>query len=148
MTGHVDINEFARRLGSSSAQIMQQMQTLAKAGFLKKVGGGFAITEKGKDILKATKVVPSNMRFDFYLTIGQPAGVYAASVKEFHDVVSAVSTISLQFHLYRGDFENWFQNVIGDAGFADEFVKIKATGLKDEELRRAIVKALELRYRF
>ena len=148
MTGHVDISEFARRLGSSSDQIIQQMQTLAKDGFLKKVGGGFAVTEKGKGILKATKIVPSNMRFDFYLAIGQPVGISAGSVKEFHDVASTVNTISLEFHLYRGDFENWFQTVIGDTGFADELAKLKKTNLKDEELRKAIVKAVELRYRF
>jgi predicted transcriptional regulator len=146
MTGRVDMNEFAKKMGLTSSQIMQHMQELAKEGFLKKVGGGFAITEKGKMALKAATPVPGNMRFNFYLAIGQPAGVSAGSVLEFHDLVLKVDLVSLEFHLGRGDFENWFRTAVVDAGFADELAKIKKTDLKGEDLRKAIAKAAEARY--
>lgn len=148
MTGRVDMNEFAKKMGLTSSQIIEEMQQLTKEGFLKKVGGGFALTEKGRIALKGSASVPWNMRFNFYTAIDQPTGVSAGSIKEFHDLSLKVNAASLEFHLYRDDFENWFKNAAGDAGFADEFVKIKKTGLKDEELRKAIAKATEARYGF
>ena len=72
MTGHVDMSEFAKKTGLTSTQIAQDMQSLAKDGYLKKVGGGFTITAKGKDALKATAVLPSNLRFEFYLLFVNP----------------------------------------------------------------------------
>ena len=146
MTGHVDINEFAKKTGSASNKIVQHMQELAKEGFLKKVGGGFTITEKGKKTLKAFTPLPANMRFNFYIAIGQPTGKSAGSVKEFHDLVLDVNVASLEFHLERGDFENWFRTAVGDEGLADDLAKKREKGLREEELRKLIVKAAEDRY--
>ena len=146
MTGRTDINEFAKKMGLTSNQIMLQMKVLAKEGSLKKVGGGFAITEKGKTAIKAHALVPWNMRFTFYLAIGQPTGVSAGSIKEFHELALKVNAASLEFHLGRGDFENWYRTAAGDAGFADELAKMKKTTLKGEELRKAIAQAAETRY--
>jgi hypothetical protein len=147
MTSRIDMTEFSKKMGLTTNQIMLQMQALAKDGFLKKVGGGFGITEKGKIAVKAYAPVPWDMRFNFYLAIGQPAGVSAGSIKEFHDLALKVDAASLEFHLGRDDFENWFRNAAGDAGFADEFVKMKKGGvLKGEDLRKTIAKATETRY--
>ena len=148
MTGRVDMNEFAKKMGLTSSQIMQHMQELAKEGFLKKVGGGFAITEKGKTALKAAAPVPGNMRFNFYTAIGQPTGMSAETIREFHDLVLKVNVTTLEFHLGRDDFENWFRMAVVDAGFADELAKMKKMDLKGEDLRKAIVKAAEARYSF
>jgi hypothetical protein len=146
MTGHVDMNEFAKKTGLPPGQILQHMQALAKEGFLKKVGAGFALTEKGKTALKAVTPVPWNMRFNFYFAIDQPTGVSAGSVKEFIDLASNVKTDSLEFHVSRGDFENWFRTAVVDAGFAEELARIKKKGLKGEELRKALIKAAEAKY--
>ena len=146
MTGRVDMNEFAKKMGLTSSQIMQHMQELAQEGFLKKVGGGFAITEKGKNALKVAAPVPGNMRFNFYIAIGQPTGMSAETIREFHDLVLKVDVASLEFHLGRGDFENWFRLAVVDAGFADELVKMKKTDLKGNDLRKAIAKAAEAKY--
>jgi hypothetical protein len=146
MTGHIDSSEFAKKTGLTTSQIAQHMQALAIGGFLKKVGGGYTLTEKGKNALKATTPVPWNMRFNFYIGIGQPTGVSAGSVKEFHDSVSTVNSVSLEFHLHRGDFENWFQSAVGDTAFAQELAKIRKMELKDEALRKALLKAIESIY--
>ncbi len=146
MTDRIDMNEFAKRIGLTSSQILQHMHELTKEGFLRKVGGGFAITEKGRNALKATTAVPWNMRFNFYLALDQPTGVSAGIIKEFHDLTLKVNEVSLEFHLNRGDFENWFRSATGDPGFADELAKIKKTELTGEDLRKAIAKAAELRY--
>jgi hypothetical protein len=146
MTSRVDMNEFAKKMGLTSSQIMQNMQELSKEGLLKKVGGGFAITEKGKTALKVAAPIPGNMRFNFYIAIGQPTGMSAETIREFYDFVLKVDVASLEFHLGRGDFENWFRIAVGDAEFADELAKTKKTSLKGEDLRKAIAKAAEARY--
>ncbi len=148
MTGHVDMIEFANKTGLTSSQIGENMQVLAKQGFLRKVGGGFTITEKGKKALKAFVSLPVNMRFNFYFAVGNPMGVSAGSVKEFHTLVSKLNVVSVEFHLVRGDFENWFRTAVGDAAVADELAKIKKADLKGEDLRKAVVKALESKYAF
>ncbi len=146
MTGHVDIKDFAKKTGLTASQIAEHMQALAKEGFLRRVGAGYSLTDKGKTAIKAASPVAWNMRFNFYIGIGQPTGVSAGSVKEFHDLASSVNSVSLEFHLYRGDFENWFRSTVGDTTFADELVKIGKTEVKGEDLRKAIAKAIEERY--
>jgi hypothetical protein len=146
MTGHVDMNEFAKKTGLTSNQIAQDMQALAKDGFLKKVGAGLTITPKGKEALKTVAPLPANLRFEFYLAVGQPTCISAGSIKEFHDEAQKVNVASLEFHLGRDDFENWFRSALGDASMADEFVKIKKTELKGEDLKVAISKAVKAKY--
>jgi len=146
VTGRMDINEFARKIGLTPNQTMEQVQELVKAGFVKKVGSGYGMTEKGKAALKAVAPVPANMEFHFYLGIGQPAGMSAASIKEFYDAVRKVDAASLEFHLYRGDFENWIRTVVNDATYADELAHMKKSELKGENLRKEIAKAAEARY--
>lgn len=148
MTTRTDTNSFAQKVDLTSAQLMHHMHELVKLGYLKKVGeGGFAMTEKGKKILKATKPLAENLKFQFYIALGQPTNLHACSVKEFSDQVLKVDTVSLEFHLYRGDFENWFQTAVGDKAFAEELVKLKKN-LRGEELRKALTKALEAEFSF
>ena len=140
------MNEFAHKMDLTPNQILQDMQDLAKEGFLKKVGGGYAITEKGKTALKVVAPVPEGKRFQFYNSLGNPTGLSAGSVKEFRDAALKVDADSLEFHLYRGDFENWFRTTLNDEVFADELATIKKTDLKGEELKKAIAKATNLKY--
>jgi hypothetical protein len=146
MTGHVDMNEFAKKTGLTSTQIAQDMQALAKDGFLKKVGGGLTITAKGKAAIKAVAALPENLRFEFYFALGQPACLSVGSIKEFHEAAGKVDVVSLEFHLGRGDFENWFRIAVGDLSLADDFAKIQKTELKGEDLKTAISEALEAKY--
>lgn len=146
MTARIDTNEFSRKLELTPTELMQHMQQMAKEGLLKKVSGGFALTEKAKIALKVSSPVSGNMRFNFYTALDQPMCVSAGSVKEFYDLALKVNEASLEFHLCRGDFENWFSAAVGDSVFAAELAKIKKRNLKGEDLRKAIVKGLEARY--
>ncbi len=146
MTTRTDMNEFAKKLGLSSTQIMQQMQELAKEGYLKKVGSGFSITNKGKTTLKAATPVHENQKFQFYLALGKPTNFYALTVEEFRDGTLKVDAASLEFHFSRGDFENWFRTSIGEPLFADELAKVGKMNLRGEELRKAVLKALDVKF--
>src|SRR3990170_6961501 len=84
VTGRVDMNEFARRIGLAPNQVTEQIQELAKVGFVKKVGAGYGITEKGKTVLKAVKPVPGGMEFHFYVGIGQPTSWSSRTMQEFY----------------------------------------------------------------
>lgn len=146
MTSRTDSNTFAQKVDLTSAQLMQHMQELVKLGYLKKVGEGFSITEKGKKILKTKKLLPENLKFHFYIAVGEPTNLYAISVQEFHDHVLKVDAASVEFHVYRGDFENWFQTAVGDKAFTEELAKFKKKNLHGEELRKALAKAIEAEF--
>ncbi len=146
VTGRMDMTEFAEKTGLSSNETMLQMQELAKGGFVKKVGRGYAITEKGKSAIKAVTALPWNMRFNFYLEVGQPAGVSAGSVKEFAEIASRVNDVSLEFHFNRADFENWFKTTVKDEAFVEKLVDLKNSGLKGDALRKALLESLAERY--
>lgn len=146
VTGRLDLNEFARMVGLTPTQTIETMQELLKADFLRKVGGGYGITETGKEMLKAFANVPVGTEFRFYVAIDQPTGAVAKSFMDFYVAIKQVAAESLEFHLYRGDFENWVRHAFNDAVFAEELAKLKKPLLKGEKLRKAIIKATESKY--
>jgi len=146
MTTRTDTNEFSQKMGLTPAQLVHQMQELVKLGYLKKVGDGFSITEKGRKVLKSMKTLPENLKFHFYIAVGHPTNLYACNAKEFLDQVLKIDSASLEFHIYRGDFESWFRNALGDASFADELSKLKKKNLHEEELRKALARAVEAEF--
>jgi Mn-dependent DtxR family transcriptional regulator len=148
VTSRMDLNAFAQRVGLNPNQTIEQVKELANAGLVKKVGGGYGITEKGKAILKATKPVSKDMAFHFYTNVGHPTGFSAESLKEFYEIVKRVTVESVDFHLYRGDFENWISAAIKDTTLADKLASLKGLGLKGEELKQEIVAAIAAEYSF
>jgi DNA-binding Lrp family transcriptional regulator len=148
VTSRIDMNTFAQMVGLNPSQTIERMQDLVNAGLIRKVGGGYGITEKGKAILKAITPVPKDTAFHFYTGVGQPTGFSAESLKDFYEIVKRVAAESLDFHLYRGDFENWIKNALKDVTLADELASLKSAVLKGEELRQKMLKAIATRYGF
>jgi predicted transcriptional regulator len=148
VTSRIDMNTFAQMVGLNPSQTIERMQDLVNAGLIRKAGGGYGITEKGKAILKAITPVPKDTAFHFYTGVGQPTGFSAESLKDFYEIVKRVAAESLDFHLYRGDFENWIKNALKDVTLADELASLKSAVLKGEELRQKILKAIATRYGF
>jgi predicted transcriptional regulator len=147
-TSRMNLNEFAGMVGLNPNQIIEHMQELVQVGLLRKVDGGYGMTEKGRVALKAFAPVPKDMEFHFYMEIAQPTGLLAKTIKDFYELVQQVDVIALEFHLYRGDFENWIRTACDDAAFADELANMKKAQLKGEDLRNEITKAAEARYGF
>jgi DNA-binding Lrp family transcriptional regulator len=146
VTHRMDLTEFAKTVGLGADEALQGIQELAKTGYLKKAGGGFGITEKGKAVLKAQLPVAEGLEFRFYSGLGQPAGLSAASLREFLEVVKSVDVGVLEFHLYRGDFKSWAEGVLKDAAFAGEFEDMQVSELRGESLRKRMVFVIERRY--
>lgn len=145
-TGRMDLTMFAHAVNLAPNQAIALVQELAGEGFLRKVGTGYGLTEKGKNALKISIQVPEENAFQFYVGVDKPLGFSARSIEEFYRVVMQVCSDSLDFHLYRGDFENWLRLVIDDKELTDEAATLKASGLNGEELRKTLLKAIDVRY--
>ena len=144
-TSRMDVNTFAQKVNLTQDQTVHLIQELAKEGFLQKVGGGYGITKKGKAALKVFMPVP-NMGFHFYYGMNQPSDFAAESLEQFYGVIKKISTESLEFHLYRGDFENWLKEACKEPELASAFEGVKAADLKSEELRKELLKTLDAKY--
>ena len=52
--------------------------------------------------------------FYFFTSVGNYTGHKAMSLEEFVHKIRQIQTASLEFHLYRGDFEKWANEVLED----------------------------------
>jgi hypothetical protein len=145
-TNRMDLNMFAEAVNLTPNQAIAEVQELATIGFLRKVGGGFGLTEKGRTALKAFTTFASEVSFHFYVGIDKPLGFSAQSLIEFYRLTKQVTADSLEFHLYRGDFENWLREVCRDSELAMALGNLKTDELKGEALRNALLNAIDARY--
>jgi predicted transcriptional regulator len=145
-TNRMDLTMFAQAVNLNPNQAIVDVQELAREGFLRKVGGGYGLTEKGKNALKLAATYPAEKAFQFYLAVDKPLGFSAQSLEEFYRSLRQVTSDSLEFHLYRGDLENWVGQVLEDTETAQEVAGFKTAQLHGEELRKALLKALDAKY--
>ncbi len=83
---------------------------------------------------KVLRILPREKAFYFFTSIGNYTGMSALSLKEFAERISEVNVKSLEFHLYRGDFEKWIDEVLEDADLAGEVRKLQKSNLKGDAL--------------
>ena len=145
-TNRMDLTMFAHAVNLAPNQAIAQVQELAREGFLHRVGTGYGLTEKGKNALKISVQVSEEKAFHFYVGVDKPLGFNARSIEEFYRMARQVCSDALDFHLYRGDFERWISDVAGDKELAVEIGAFKASELKSEELRKALLKAIDTHY--
>ncbi|HMK95480.1 MAG TPA: DUF5752 family protein [Candidatus Limnocylindrales bacterium] len=141
-TSRMDVNLFAEKVNLTPDQTIAVIQELAKDGFLQRVGGGFGITKKGKAVLKAFTPAPKGSGFHFYYGVDQPSDFTAESLEQFYSIIKQISPESLEFHVYRGDFENWLKEACKDPELASEIERVKAADLKAEDLRKELLKVI------
>lgn len=145
-TGHLDFAEFANMAGLPPNEAMVALRELAKSGHLRKVDGGYGFTDAGKATLRALVPVPAGSEFKFYFEIGKPAEDCAATPFEFFEIIQRIDATSLEFHMFRNDFENWAREVLNNSNFAEQLASIDETTMSGGALRDAVVKAFELAY--
>ena len=96
---------------------------------------------------KILKTVPREKAFYFFTSIGNYTGVSAASLKEFMEKISEVNIKSLEFHLYRGDFEKWLSEVLEDHELASEIKRLQKFNLSGENLRNQVQITVSRRFK-
>ena len=145
-TSRMDINMLAKKVDLNPNQTMQQIQELTKEGFLQKVGGGFGITERGKAAIRVFTQVSEETAFRFYNGIDHPTNFTAKTLEEFYEIIKQITVESIEFHLYRGDFENWLKQALKDTELSKETSNVKVNNLKGEDLRIRLLEAFDSKY--
>jgi hypothetical protein len=91
-----------------------------------------------KIMSKSLKIVPREKAFYFFTSIGNYTGSSALSLKEFAEKLNEVNVKSLEFHLYRGDFERWANEVLQDEELASDIRRLQRLNLSGEPLRNQL----------
>jgi len=94
--------------------------------------------------MKKPKTVPLEKGFHFYNGTDMPTELMAVSLPEFLNCIGKVSTQSLEFHLERGDFQNWL-GLLGEKRIIRQLDSFAKKGLKGEKLRAAIIEVVKAR---
>ena len=90
------------------------------------------------NIPKGLRTFPREKAFYFFTSIGNYTGVSAASLKEFVERTNEVNVKSLEFHLYRGDFEKWMAEVVQDDELSSEVKRLRRFNLMGDALRNQL----------
>lgn len=93
------------------------------------------------------RTLSRNNAFYFFTSVGNYTGHIAFSLGEFVQKINEVKIESLEFHLYRGDFEKWIDEVLEDNILAKRIRAVKllepiGNSLRDQ-LFFAVSKRLE-----
>jgi len=63
--------------------------------------------------------------FYFFTSVGNYTGQRAMSLEEFANKIREVKITSLEFHLYREDFEKWTAEVLEDSELTEKISDLK-----------------------
>jgi len=148
--------QIAKESGNEFKPVMMHIIGLTRMGYVASPSKGqYLITPKGKTALgipETTKEcaktllsqTPQEKAFHFYTDLGKPLSIYAHGLPDFSDKITKIDAGSLEFHVCRGDFENWFAN-LGDAELAKKMSLLKETGIRGEQLRTKLLEIVENR---
>jgi len=84
---------------------------------------------------RSMRKLPREKAFYFFTSMGNYTGVSADSLEEFTKKVLEVNPKSLEFHLYRGDFQKWVEGTLEDKALADEIKKLQESKPLGNDLR-------------
>jgi predicted transcriptional regulator len=151
-----NVQDIAKEVGSNFKAVNMHLIGLAKAGYATSPAKGqYVITGKGKEALgipATTKEAAQQILaqtspdkvFYFYAEIDKPLNQSAKGLKEFTEKLETLDSASLEFHMRRADFENWFTS-LGDKELAKKMALLQAKGLAGEPLRAKLKEILDNR---
>jgi hypothetical protein len=84
---------------------------------------------------RTLRKLPREKAFYFFTSIGNYTGKSADSLEEFTKEILDANVRSLEFHLYRGDFERWISDTLEDYELASKIRKLKAVKPLGMDLR-------------
>ena len=119
------------------AQPLKSMGRAAK----RSVPGKKLTRGDAKEILRD---LPKENAFYFYRAVDNPILLHSRNLGDFLAVLKMVEAGSIDFHLNRGDFENWVA-MLGDTTLASRINQIRGEGLAAEEQRTRLIGAVRSR---
>jgi len=97
-------------------------------------------------ISRILRKVPRENAFYFFTSIGNYTGENATSLEEFVRKIKEVDAKSLEFHLYRGDFEKWVAENLEDEELAEKIMSLKSLSPSGDSLRNQLYLIVSKRY--
>ena len=73
--------------------------------------------------------------FYFFTSIGNYTGESASSLEEFQQKIKDIDVRSLEFHLFREDFEKWISQTLGDSRLAEDIKNVRIQKIVGNSLR-------------
>ncbi len=101
------------------------------------------VVVKANTIVEGVLLLPYDKPFYFYTDIGRYTGMLASSISSLIEALAKVEAQSLEFHLYRKDFERWIRDVIQTPELAEKIADLRKEGLKGEMLRQRLIRAVK-----
>ena len=92
------------------------------------------------------RTLPRENAFYFFTSIGNYTGENATSLEEFVRKVKEVNVKSLEFHLYRGDFEKWASQTLEDGDLAKEIRNLQNLSPTGDRLRDQLYSIVSRQY--
>ena len=92
------------------------------------------------------KELSKEKAFYFFTAIGNYTGESATSIEDFLKKIEHIDIKSIEFHFYRGDFEKWMAEIIGDKELVDQIKKLKDQNLTGGKLRNQLHQIISKRY--
>jgi hypothetical protein len=84
------------------------------------------------------KELSKEKAFYFFTAIGNYTGESATSIEDFLKKIEHIDIKSIEFHVYRDDFEKWMTEIIGDKELAEQIKKLKHQNITGEKLRNQL----------
>jgi predicted heme/steroid binding protein len=89
--------------------------------------------------------VPFEQGFHFATDLGKFTGETAISLFGFYEELGTIELQSVKFHFQRRDFQKWIETTLGDQELASRIDKTPS-GLNDEELKKELLKKVQMRF--
>jgi hypothetical protein len=98
------------------------------------------------NVARILRELPRNEAFHFFTSIGNYTGKYATSLEDFVRKIKEVDIKSIEFHLYRQDFEKWITGRFEDKELAKEIRNLQEQNLNGELLREKLQAIISKRH--
>lgn len=103
--------------------------------------------KKEENISRILRTLPREKAFYFFTSIGNYTGEKANSLKEFLKKIKEVNVKSLEFHLYRRDFEKWIDETLEDRKLASEIRNLRVLNYSGIALKEQLHNLVAKRYK-
>ncbi|MEM2342055.1 MAG: hypothetical protein QXX94_04110 [Candidatus Bathyarchaeia archaeon] len=151
----MNLKEISERMNLKTHCVNMHLLNLVRGGYVKRSDKLYVLTDLGKEALgfpsinekmakKILSEVPLDKAFHFYRDLDKPLMVYSNSLTDFCEKIKNIDLNSIEFHVYRGDFEVWI-HFLGDIELAHRLRLIRELGLSGESLREEVFRAVKLR---
>ena len=107
---------------------------------------GLAKEAESLDVSRILRELSRNEAFHFFASIGNSTGECAKSLEDFSRKIKEVSIKSIEFHLYREDFEKWVTETLEDKELAQEIKNLQKQKLTGNLLRNKLQAIVSKRY--